>query len=58
MTSLPKHDERIELRVASDDLAAWREAAVREHMTLSDWIRRACRAAAGKKPRTRARRSK
>jgi uncharacterized protein (DUF1778 family) len=53
MTPLPKHDERIELRVASEDLDSWRAAAERERMTLSDWMRRACRAAADKSMRRR-----
>jgi hypothetical protein len=39
---LPLKLLRVELRIASSDLRAWREAAVREKQKLSEWIRRAC----------------
>jgi uncharacterized protein (DUF1778 family) len=39
---LPPKQSRVDLRVAPDDLRVWREAAVHEKSTLSDWIRRAC----------------
>ena len=42
MQILPPKQARVELRVADDDLEAWRGAAAREKSTLSEWIRRAC----------------
>jgi hypothetical protein len=39
---LPPKLSRVELRIATTDLRAWREAAVREKQKLSEWIRRAC----------------
>jgi len=46
MSPLPKNEKRVELRAPADDVKQWREAADRERMTLSDWVRRACNAAA------------
>lgn len=40
--SLPPKDERIEIRVPSEDADRWRATADAENMTLSDWIRRRC----------------
>jgi predicted HicB family RNase H-like nuclease len=37
--------ETFTMRVSEEDLASWREAAEAEDMSLSDWIRRQCRAA-------------
>ena len=39
---LPPKQARVDVRVSPDDLRVWREAAVFEKSTLSDWIRRAC----------------
>ena len=47
---LPLKSETLNIRVATEDLDAWRAAAERERMTLSDWIRRACFAAVPTKP--------
>lgn len=38
----PKDDERVELRVAPEDLKRWRVTASAEGMQLSEWIRRRC----------------
>lgn len=40
--TLPPKVARIHLRIADSDVSAWREAAVKEKQTLSEWIRRAC----------------
>ena len=40
--STTKHDERVELRAPTIDLACWRETAEAAGLSLSDWIRRAC----------------
>jgi uncharacterized protein (DUF1778 family) len=45
-----KKEERIELRAKAEDVKAWRQAAEREDMTLSDWIRRQLRAAVEASP--------
>ena len=42
MDELPPKLTRIELRAAKADLIAWRGAATREKLKLSEWIRRAC----------------
>ncbi len=39
-------EERVELRVESDDLERWRATADAEGMTLSNWIRHQCNAVA------------
>jgi hypothetical protein len=41
--------ETIRLRVSADEVKAWRAAAKRERVYLSEWIRRRCNAAAGGK---------
>lgn len=44
MVAKPK-DVKVEVRAAADDVDQWRAAAEAQDMSLSDWIRRACRAA-------------
>lgn len=43
--TLREKDAKVQLRIALDDLEQWRAAATAADMTLSMWIRRACRAA-------------
>ena len=43
-------DERIYIRISEEDALSWKAAAEAEDMTLSDWIRRTCRAALAGKP--------
>lgn len=38
-------DTKFQMRVAADELEAWRVAAEAEDMALADWIRRQLRAA-------------
>lgn len=44
VTPQPK-TERFTLRLESDELVEWTDAAELEHMSVSDWVRRQCRAA-------------
>ncbi len=52
---LPLKLLRVELRIASTDLRAWRKAAVLEKQKLSEWIRRACDERMAKERETRKR---
>ena len=44
VTPQPK-TERFTLRIESSELEEWTAAAEAEHMSVSDWVRRQCRAA-------------
>lgn len=40
-----RREDRFMIRLGKGDLAAWREAAERTGLTISDWLRRAARLA-------------
>ena len=42
MSPVATKEERVEIRVKSEDLTRWRATAEAEGMTLSDWIRHRC----------------
>ena len=44
-------DVAFTMRMSAEDMAAFRAAAERADMSLSDWIRRTCRAALAPEPK-------
>ncbi len=44
----PPKDKQLLVRVSEEERSEWHSAAEREDMSLSDWVRRACRTALAK----------